>query len=366
MDYSSLRVIVVRENWAGCTGLAAANALSRLGAAVQSVVENEFLPAWQSTPMKIVGKLVRKGAIRELNAALVRVAASFRPNLALIVKGQFVYPESIQKLKELGARCVCFYPDISFFNQGPYIPRAIPEYDWIFTTKSFGPRDVADQFSLTNCSYLPHAYDPEVHKPRRPGSAEEESRYDCDLSFIGGWCESKEAVLTSIAAALPDLSMKIWGSRWQNVSRDSILAPFIRNRNILGPDYALGVGGSKINLALLQERAAGASSADQITSRTFHIPACGGFMLHQRTSDLQEVMEEDVDCAAFGDANEAIEQVGRFLKDEKARRAIAGNGRRKVESAHSWDHRAKAILDHCLMVHDGKRDSGMSEINVNR
>jgi glycosyltransferase involved in cell wall biosynthesis len=362
MDYSSLRVIVIRQNWTGCTGLSAANALARLGVGVHSVVEGEFLPlAWQSIPMRIVGKLIRKPAVWEFNAALIRLAASFRPHLVLVVKGQWIYAESIRKLKGLGALCICYYPDVSMFAHGPYIPKAIPEYDWIFTTKSFGPRDLADIFSVKNCSYLPHGYDPDIHKPRSPDSAEEESQYACDLSFIGGWSADKEAVLTAIATALPDLSIKIWGSRWQNVTRDSILAPFIQHRDIYGPAYALGVGGSKINLALVHERVAGASSGDLITSRTFHIPACGGFMLHRRTPDLKELFEEDVDCAAFDDASEAVEQIKRYLGEERARSAIAENGRRRVESAHSWDHRVKTVLDRYSLMHPGK-----SEMNAVR
>jgi spore maturation protein CgeB len=320
-------------------------------------VEDEFLPlAWRSMPMRIVSKLIRKPAIWEFNSALIRLTASFRPHLVLVMKGQWLYPQSIRKLKDLGALCICYYPDISFLNHGPYIPRAIPEYDWIFSTKSFGPRDLAELFSVRNSSYLPHAFDPDVHKPRRPGSAEEERIYGCDLSFIGGWCASKEAILTAIAGELPNLHIKIWGSRWQNISSGSILAPFIQHRDIYGPAYALGLGGSKINLALLQERAQGASSGDQITMRTFEIPACGGFMLHQRTTDLKEIFEEDVDCAAFDDASEAVEQIKRFLGDERARKTIAENGRRKVESAHSWDHRAKAILDRYLLMHPGMRE----------
>lgn len=357
MDYSSLRVIVVRQNWLGCTGLSAANALARLGAGVLSVVEDEFMPlAWQSIPMRIVGKLIRKPAIWEFNSALIRLAASFRPHLVLVLKGGWLYPESIRKLRDLGAICFCYYPDVSMLAHGPYIPKAMPKYDWVFTAKSFGPRDLADLFSVLNCSYLPHGYDPDVHKPRRPGSAEEESKYRCDLSFIGGWSEGKEAILTAISAALPDLCIKIWGNRWQNVSRGSILTPFIQHRDIYGPAYALGVGGSKINLALLHERVTGASSGDRITSRTFHIPACGGFMLHQRTTDLKEIFEEDVECAAFDDASEAVEQITRFLGDESARKAIAENGRRKVESAHSWNHRAKVIVDQYLLVHQGMRE----------
>ena len=281
--------------------------------------------------MKIVLRLVLKGAIREFNAQLLRLAKSFRPHLVLFVKGPYVYAESIRKLKDLGICCICFYPDVSMMVHGAYIPKAIPEYDWIFTTKSFGPRDLARLFSVTNCSYLPHAADPEIHKPRQPRSADELSEYGCDLAFIGGWSEGKEAVLTRMAAALPGLKIKIWGNRWENVSASSILAPFIQFREILGPSYALAVGAAKINLALVHEKVAGASSGDLITSRTFHIPACGGFMLHQRTPDLAEVFIEDEECAAFADANEAIEKIGMYLEDEAGRLKMAERGRARVD-----------------------------------
>ncbi len=35
-----------------------------------------------------------------------------------------------------------WWPDVSFFAHGPSIPRAVPHYDWIFTTKSFGLADL--------------------------------------------------------------------------------------------------------------------------------------------------------------------------------------------------------------------------------
>jgi spore maturation protein CgeB len=74
-------------------------------------------------------------------------------------------------------------------------------------------------------------------------------------------------------------------------------------------------------------------------------------MLHRRTPDLKELFEEDVDCAAFDDASEAVEQIKRYLGEERARSAIAENGRRRVESAHSWDHRVKTVLDrYSLMI----------------
>jgi spore maturation protein CgeB len=76
-------------------------------------------------------------------------------------------------------------------------------------------------------------------------------------------------------------------------------------------------------------------------------------MLHRRTSDLQAIFQEDIHCGAFDDPLEASEQVKRFLRDDVTRRAIASRGQELVEGAHSWDHRAKAILDQYFTIREG-------------
>jgi spore maturation protein CgeB len=117
---------------------------------------------------------------------------------------------------------------------------------------------------------------------------------------------------------------------------------------IFGPAYAMANSCFKICLALLQERMGRASSGDQITSRTFHIPACGGLLLHERTRDLLTIFTEDENCVCFGHVDELAAKVDTLLADDPRRRAIAQRGRELVESAHSWDHRARTILDHYL------------------
>ena len=57
----------------------------------------------------------------------------------------------------------------------------------------------------------------------------------------------------------------------------------------------------------------GASSGDLITARTFHIPACGGFMLHERTAEVREFFDEGRECAMFEGAAEMVAKVGYYL-----------------------------------------------------
>jgi spore maturation protein CgeB len=347
-SYAGLRVLVLRESWIGNTGLSAFDAMVRLGVCASSIPEPDFIPiAWRSSLLRGVRRLVRPVAVAELNAALLAEARFFRPDLFLAVKGAFLRAETLRVLKRSGTTVYCYYPDVSMLAHGPYLPECLPEYDWIFTTKSFGPADLQSHFGITRSSYLPHAYDPRVHRPRA-AIAPPLRQFECDISFVGSWSPKKELILSAVVARRPALNLKVWGAAWHRVRADSPLRPFLQLEIVPGALYAAVVSSSKINLGLLSEARSGASSGDRITSRTFHIPAVGGAMLHERTDDLLQYFVEGESCECFGDVDELVDKLDRLLADAPRRNRIAVAGQRVVEAAHSWDHRAATILDHLL------------------
>jgi hypothetical protein len=345
--YQNTKVLVVRENWLGCTGLSAFNALIRAGVQATSITEAEYIPKWASLSMRLARRALRPAAVKEFNAALLQDVRRYKPDLLLVFKGPFVLADTLRTIGKMGVARYCFYPDNSYEEHGPYLPGALPCYDWIFTTKSFGPKDLKTILGIDTASYLPHAYDPNVHRPRIP-QPRDHDQYDCDVSFIGSWCATKAQLLEALVARRPGMKLKIWGDRWQNLGTTSSLRPLTAFRGAHGPAYAMAISCSKINLGLLQERMGRASSGDQITSRTFHIPACGGLLLHERTPDLLDIFTEDENCACFGDADELAAKVDILLADDRRREAMAQRGRELVESGHSWDDRARTILDHYL------------------
>lgn len=345
--YQNTKALVVRENWLGCTGLSAFNALIRAGVQATSMTEAEYIPKWASLPMRVAARALRPAAVKEFNAALFREAHRYKPDFLLVFKGPFVLADTLRMIGKMGIVRYCFYPDNSFEEHGPYLPEALRCYDWIFTTKSFGPRDLKTLLGIDTGIYMPHAYDPDVHRPRIP-LPRDRDQYACEVSFIGGWCRTKAQILEAFVVRRPGTKLKIWGDRWQNLAMTSCLRPFTTFRGILGPAYAMAISCSNVNLGLLQERMGRASSGDQITSRTFQIPACGGLLLHERNRDLLNIFTEDENCVCFHDVDELVSKVDALLANDRRREAIAQRGRELVESGHSWDHRARTILDHYL------------------
>ena len=347
-NYSELRVLVLRENILGCVGSNAFNAFLRAGCVADSISESEYIPlSYHTFFMRAAAKLLRPLAVREFNRALLQLALSLKPHFFLAVKGQFIQAATLRAMRASGARLYNFFPDLSFTAFGPYLPEAAKQYDWIFFSKSFGPKDLKTTLGVERSSYLMHAYGPEIHRPRQL-SREDSAAYGCEVSFIGRWSPKKAAILEELARRQPDLKLKVWGDAWQNLAPQSPLRKHTMFRGVFAMQFPTAICASTINLGLLQEAIPGASSGDEITMRTFEIPACGALMLHRRTHDLLEIYREDESCVCFEGIDELVAKIDLLLKDEVRRRAIAERGRAVVEQAHSWDHRVRTIMDHYL------------------
>jgi hypothetical protein len=338
-----LRILMVSDLWQGSDSYAIARAFRRAGHSVTIVSDSTYHGRdWRHPLLRAMRRLLRPYMARDFNAELTRSAEALQPHLLFVCKGVLVEPEAILAAKRAGALAALWWPDVSFFAHGASIPRAIPHYDWIFTTKSFGLTDLRAKFGFTRASFLPHAFHPEVHRKFRCDASDHE-RYGCDVSFIGTWSPKKQALLETLVARRPGVKLKIWGMQWEKAG--ARLQPWIEAREVLGAEYAKAIRLSKVNLGILSEMRKGASSGDLITARTFHIPACGGFMLHERTGEVAEFFREGRDCAMFFGAEEMADKVGYYLHHSREREAIAEAGHlRCLNGGNSVDDRVRAVL----------------------
>jgi spore maturation protein CgeB len=89
---------------------------------------------------------------------------------------------------------------------------------------------------------------------------------------------------------------------------------------------------------------AGRIEVDETTTRTFEIPACEGFMLHERTPELLELYEEGKEVACFGSVEELASKIEYYLAHPEEREAIARASHARCVPAYSYDERIKEIL----------------------
>jgi glycosyltransferase involved in cell wall biosynthesis len=348
----TLRILAVSALWQGANDYAFVRAFRRLGHSVSVVSSDRYVPDWRSVGLRILRRALMASIVSEYNSALLQQATAIKPDLLFVFKGAYVKPETIAAIKANGTVAINFYPDVSFRTHGPYLPSALPLYDWVFTTKSFGLADMAEQLAVENASFLPHAYDPETHRPVELDDTDREN-YLCDVSFIGNWSPKKQKLLEHVRRELPDIDLRIWGpDAWRAVSQ---LTGAFQSAPVLGTEYAKAINGSAVNLAILSEQRTGARSGDQITSRTFHIPAAGGFMLHERTDEAVEYFVDGKECAFFSGPDDLVAKLRHFVAHPEERRQIAAAGReRSLASGYSVDARVQTVLERYAQLRQRK------------
>ena len=348
-----LRILCIGETWFGSDARAAFAAFRRMGHSTEVIDESLFVPtSWETFPARVLRKVFRSVMVQELTNRSSTLLRLFRPDALFVFKGNYVTAGLIHQARASGVLALNYYPDVSFMTHGPQLPGALRAYDHIFTAKSFGLADMRAH-GVKSVSFLPPGFDPEVHRPMTLTDGDRD-RLGCDVSFIGTWSPKKEAALASLRDALPRIRMRIWGNQWGKRSTRA-LDDCVMGVGITGDDYARGICASRISLGLLSEARTGASSGDLITARTFQIPACGGFMLHERNPEVLEYFSEDTEAGFFDTHAELAAKVERYLGDSDARERIAENGRqRSATSDYSSDARMSHVTEWIASARGGR------------
>jgi hypothetical protein len=284
---------------------------------------------------------------RALNRALIEHARRFRPELVLICKGSNVCPATLACIKdETGAVLVNYATDDPFnpvVNSRDLV-ESVPLYDLYACTK----RSIMADVRRAGCSevvYVPFGYKPSVHFPERPATSEEAERFHLDMVFIGGGDSDRFHYLRTLVRAIPTLQLHLYGGYWD---RDPVLARYHRGFTF-GRGFRLAVGGAKIALNLVRR-----ANRDGHVMRTFEIPACGGFMLAERTEEHLEVFAEDLESAYFDSVDELVDKARYYLAYPTERRRIAAAGHCRVTNGgHTYGHRLAQIAKAAELTRTG-------------
>lgn len=340
---NSLRILCIGETWLGSDARSAFSALRRMGHSTYVIDEAHFVPTeWTSLPARLLRKVFRPVMVEELRGRTAQLVNLLEPHALFVFKGNYVTSRLLRDASAAGTLSVNYYPDVSFMTHGAELPRALPHYDHVFNAKSFGLADMRAH-GVKSVSFLAPGFDPEVHRPMTL-SAADDARFGCDVSFIGTWSPKKEAILTALHDAMPQLRIRIWGNQWEKRRRGS-LDSCVMGMGITGDDYARAICASRICLGLLSEARPGSSSGDLITARTFQIPACGAFMLHERNEEVAGYFTEDSEAAFFASPAELAGKVRFYLDNSERRSDVAQRGlRRSVESDYSVDERMRHVV----------------------
>lgn len=288
-------------------------------------------------PFEGIGRRLKCYDLRGVNRQIVRKAHAISPWLVWVDKGLTISKTTIGTIKAMGAKSVHYSPDdyMNPINQSGKLSSALTAYDLVVTTKSYNVAEL-EEFGVSRVKFIDNAYDPSSHAPIDEARALLD--YRCDIAFIGAY--EQERMQSMIYLLEKGYHVTMWTPKWP-IGYAKPLKLDLREGYLNEKEYAKVISASKINLAFLRK-----VNRDLQTTRSIEIPACGGFMLAERTQEHMNLFEEGREAEFFSSDQELVDKVAYYLSHDTERKGIAQNGRaRCVNSGYSNDDRISEVLN---------------------
>jgi spore maturation protein CgeB len=272
---------------------------------------------------------------RRFNTRLLKDLEPEQADLVLVLKGQHVMPQTIERLREASlGPVVNYYPDDPFSghfsSRLTYGLASLAAYDACLTFAHHLMPKYRDA-GVRTVAYLPFAADPGLHRPPQASGLPE-----FDVVFVGN-LDSPERVRW--LEALTDYRLAVFGERTRKeVPRHSPLRRASFFPPVYGADLAHALSRSAISTNILRHQ-----NRFSHNMRSYESLACGAFTLSQRSPELIELFREGEEVVFFETIDELREQVAYWLPRDVERSRIAQAGLRRAQSE-TYAERARTIL----------------------
>lgn len=276
----------------------------------------------------------------DANRNLIDSVGRLKPRLVWIEKGTMIRPATLRRIKELSLPpTVVSYSDDDMalrHNHTDDYVMGLRYYDCVFTTKPLNCRpDELPAMGARRVVMVDKAFDPDTHFPI-PLSDDDRRDFGAECGFIGSFeAERAEAMLYLARNGVP---VRVWGNGWAAMVG---VHPnmTVENRPVVNTPIELrftkAVAATRINLGFLRKL-----NRDTQTDRSVEIPACGGFMLAERSDDHRRLFEEDKEAVFFSSPEDMLEKARYYLANEAERLKIAAAGRARCVAA-DYSHAAR-------------------------
>ena len=331
-----VRAVLASEFWPGATARGIAPGLRAAGWLVDEIDLGHFMPKNRTLVGRVEGRLRHHERVRNFERAILASARMHDAQAFITVKGVGVRDTTLTALRERGCLLVNYYPDYHF-NDVP-IKRML-DYDLVATTKSFHLDALAEHLPVERFAFVHHGYTAELHRPVAPTA----DREAVDVLYIGNAAPYKARLMVALATALPDLKIKVVGHRWLDHAKGTALAAAVSGNAVLGDYYAAEIANAKIVLAFHMGEDAKTGFQDLVSTRTFEIPACGGFMLHIDNDEVRSLYDVPGEIDTFTSPEDLVAKVRYWLAHPEERAAVAARGHARAVPAYSYVERGREL-----------------------
>lgn len=322
------------------------NAMQELGYNVTAV---SFVPVDSKNPISehthVFARMCHKLGFpldkTGVNHKILTHVQSRQVDIIWVEKGLMVRPSVLRKARKLQPDLLLIsYTEDDMFarhNQSRYYKKSLPLYDVVFTTKSYNchPEELP-ALGARKVVFVDKAYDKHRHRPVEY-TQDDIRRLGSDVGFIGTFEQDRAGKMLYLAQN--GVKVRIWGNGWSKwVGKHPNLQ--VENKPVYGEDYVKALCATKINLCFLRKM-----NRDLQTDRTMEIPACGAFMLGERTMEHQRLFDEGREAAFFESKEEMLQKIYYYLENEQERQEVSWRGKQRcLKSGYSHHDRLLFML----------------------
>jgi len=283
--------------------------------------------------------LARRVDMALLQRRFVRQAVEFQPELVLVNQGANLYPETIDRVRdETGAVMTNWFQDYPVQYEDSV--RMAPHYDHFFWGDTY-PLEKHRALGYDNEHWLPFACDPEIHRPIEL-TPEEVGRYACEVCFVGSMYPGRAKLLEQLV----EFDLGIWGPGWEKLAPDSPLRACLRGGPVPPEEWVKIFNAADIVLNVDGYGETLDEAGHMGNTRVYEAPACGAFELTDEKRDITTLFESgrELVCYDFHNPAQLRELVEHYLAQHDERQRIADQGREAMLSAHTYQHRMRALI----------------------
>lgn len=321
-------------------------ALEKIADQIDVVNTSGFTSLWYKIAyhLFLYGIPIRIPENRKENSQIIEKINSTYYDIVWIDKGVTIFPETLQYIKKKSPKTllISYSPDNMALrhNQSQQYLECIPLYDHIITNKSYILEDMR-KLGAKDIRFVNNSYESTFHYPRTLTS-EDYKEIGGDIGFVGAW--EKERCESILYLAQHGLNVRVWGGgKWLKY-KGMYPNLTIENKGLYSENYSKSFQAFKISLCFLRKM-----NFDLQTTRTVEIPACGGFMMAERTSEHQAMFEEGKEAVFFSSNEELLEKCKYYLSHEEERKQIATSGLKRCQtSGYSNEDTIRNVINNIL------------------
>lgn len=332
-------LLYVGDNDPGTTSRDRADALAQLGAEVVRLPPIGFSGLLSGLEWHIRARLQIGPAIARTNDALLDACARKTYDILWIDKGWMIRPSILRKIKNKVGAVVLFNNDNPWGEHERGLWRLhlqlVPLVDEVMTPK-YGVVRNYELAGARRVSVVDFGFAPARHFPAKDAAFPEH-----DVSFIGtalrdggGIRPHRTHFVRQLARCMPG-KVSVFGHGWRRALRGEEHWFRAIGDGVWDEAYRTMIWSSRVSLSFVTK-----DNWEELSHRAFEITACGGCLLAERASRLEQSFREDVEAVYFSTVDELAAKAAALLADEARRSAIAEAGRRRANCS-GFDNKAR-------------------------